>query len=168
MTVFVVVGAVGVLLVLIALIFGDILDGMLPDVGFGDSGGVFSTEVVGAFLGAFGLAGALVFDASGSTPAASAAAVGAGAVAGVATFFFSRALVRMPTDPTPRTRDLVGSIGTVVTRIPASGLGEISVVFHGQRMKLSARSDTALSAGTSVVVVDVVSPTSVVVTESGF
>ena len=168
MAVFIVVGAVGVLLVVVALIFGDIFDGLFPDVSFGDNGGLFSTEVVGAFLAGFGLAGGLIFRETAAVAIASAGAVGAGGVLAGATLSFSRALIRMPTDPTPRTSDLVGSIGTVVTRIPATGLGEVSVTSHGQRLKLSARSDGAIPAGASVVVVDVTSSTSVVVTESGF
>jgi len=165
--VFIVVGALGVLLIVIALVLGDLVDGLLPDVSLGDSGGLFSTEVIGAFLAGFGLAGALLVGSLGAALAAAAGA-GAGAVLGASAFAFSRALIRMPTDPTPRTTDLVGAIGTVITRIPAAGLGEVSILAHGQRVKLSARADEPIAAGASVVVVDVTSPTSVVVTESGF
>ena len=168
MTVFIIVGAVGVLLVVVALVFGDIFDGLFPDVSFGDNGGLFSTEVVGAFLSGFGLAGALILAETGAVALATAGAVGAGGVLGAATYSFSRALIRMPTDATPRSSDLVGAIGTVVTRIPATGLGEVSVSSHGQRLKLSARADAPIAAGASIVVVDVTSSTSVVVTESGF
>ena len=50
MTVFLVVGAVGVLLLLVALVVGDVLDGALE----GLSAGFFSTEALAGFLGALG------------------------------------------------------------------------------------------------------------------
>lgn len=168
MAVFIVVGAVGFLLVVVALIFGDVLDGILPDVSLGDSGGLFSTEVLGAFAAGFGLAGALTLNATRAPLLATGAAVVAGGVLGAAAFTFSRAMMRMPTDATPRSTDLVGAMGTVVTRIPQAGLGEVSVAAHGQRLKLSARADGPIAAGVHIVVVDVTSPTSVVVTESEF
>ena len=169
MAVFIVVGALGLVLIVTALIFGDFLDGILPDVSLGDSGGLFSTEVIGGFLAAFGFAAALVDAATGlSTLVATLIGVGAGVVMGGVAFAMTSALIRMPTDATPRSSDLVGAIGTVITRIPDAGLGEVTLTRAGHRMKLSARSDTPIAAGTSVVVVDVTSPTSVVVTESGF
>jgi hypothetical protein len=51
----------------------------------------------------------------------------------------------------------------VITRIPEDGLGEIAVSHHGQRVKLSARADHHIPAGVDVVIVDVLSPTSVMV-----
>jgi hypothetical protein len=50
-----------------------------------------------------------------------------------------------------------------VTRIPDAGLGEVSLVHLGQRMKLNARADGAIPAGTSVVVTAVTSASSVMV-----
>ena len=50
MTAFLVVGALGVVLLLVALLLGDVLDGALE----GLSAGFFSTEAVAAFLGALG------------------------------------------------------------------------------------------------------------------
>ena len=169
MEAFVIIGAVGVGIVVVSLLFGDFLDGIF-DFDLGDVGdGVLSTPVIGAFLAAFGAAGALLLGApEASLPKAIAGAAGSGVVLGGATFGLVRALMHMPTDATPRTSDLVGSIATVVTRIPDGGLGEISVVSAGQRIKLSARADAPIANGTSVVVVDVTSPTSVFVTESGF
>lgn len=167
--VFIVVGALGLLLIIAALVFGDFLDGLLPDVSLGDSGGLFSTEVVGGFLAAFGFAAALVEATTAlGTVLVTLIGLGAGVAMGGVAFALTSALIRMPTDATPRSSDLVGAIGTVITRIPESGLGEVSLTSAGHRLKMSARADTPIAAGTSVVVVDVTSPTSVVVTESGF
>ncbi len=156
------------MLVVAALVFGDVLDGLLPDVSL-DGGGLFTTEVVGSFLAAFGFTAALLLTrgrwAEGT---ASMGGLAAGMLVGFAAFRFSRSMLHMPTDPTHRTGDLVGRMATVVTRIPSPGLGEVVVSASGQRHKLSARADAPIPAGTTVVVVAVASPTSVVVTESGF
>ncbi|MGH3665192.1 MAG: NfeD family protein [Egibacteraceae bacterium] len=165
--VFWIIGGVGVALILIALVFGEILDGLLPSVDLDSGGSLFSTEVVGSFLAAFGFGTALLSGPFG-VALGSLGGLSAGLALGWLTLRFSRSVMNMRTDPTPRTSDLVGSLGTVVTRIPDSGLGEISVVAHGQRVKLNARADAALPAGTDVVVVDVTSPTSVIVTEADF
>ena len=168
MTALLIVGAVGVGLLLLSLILGDFLDGVFDGLDV-DGGGLFSTEVVGAFLGAFGFGGALLLSGSGvGLPLA----IGGGAVAGVVgggiALFIVRTFVRMPTDATPRSRDLAGKLGRVVTRIPADGLGEITVFHAGHRVKLSARSQEPIALGADVVIVDVLSPTSVLVTRAEF
>lgn len=169
MTAFLAIGMVGLVLIVVALLFGDVLDGVLDFVDLDATGGLFSLPVIGSFIAAFGFGAALLVSGMHfSTPAA----IGGGAVAGVTmggiALGLTRALLNMPTDPTPRTKDLVGSLGTVVTRIPAGGLGEVTVSQSGQRVKLNAKADTPIASGTTVVVVDVTSPTSVIVTESGF
>lgn len=166
--VFLVVGLVGVAIVVVSLFLGDLLDGVLDFAHFDFGDGVASTPVLGAFLAAFGFGGWLLLE--GETPPllAGGGALVAGIVVGGLTLVMVRGLMNMPTDPTPRTSDLVGSLGTVVTRIPADGFGEVAIRAAGQRLKLNARADAPLSSGTTVVVVDVMSPTSVVVTESGF
>lgn len=169
MNVFVIVGAVGVALVVVSVLFGDFLDGVLEFEHFEVGDGLLSTPVIGAALAAFGAGGALLLR---GLELSMLGAVAGGAVSGVVlggvTLALLRTLMHMPTDATPRTADLVGSLGRVITRIPPEGLGEITVVSGGQRMKLSARSDAPVASGASVIVVDVLSPTSVVVTESEF
>ncbi len=168
MAAFLVLGVLGVGLIVVALVFGELLDGLIDAVHLESSGGLLSTEVIGSFLAALGFGGWLLLRADFSPAAATLGGLGAGGVMGGAALAMSRSLVRMRTDATPRTSDLVGAIGTVVTRIPSEGLGEVAVSRAGHRDKLHARADVALSAGTAVVVVDVTSPTSVLVTEAGF
>jgi membrane protein implicated in regulation of membrane protease activity len=168
-TAFVIIGALGVTLVVVSLLFGDFLDGVFESASFDVADGWLSTPVLGAFLAAFGFAGALLLRGLElSLLGATAGGLLAGVLLGGVTLTLVRALMNMPTDPTPKTGDLVGQLATVVTRIPDGGLGEIALTASGQRMKLSARSDAPIASGTTVVVVDVTSPTSVVVTESGF
>lgn len=169
MTAFVIIGALGLAIVVISLLFGDVLDGMFESASFDVADGWLSTPVLGAFLTAFGFGAALLLRGSAlSLPAATGGGLVAGVALGGVTLALVRALMNMPTDPTPRTGDLVGALGTVITRIPEEGLGEVAVTASGQRLKLSARADVPIASGTTVVVVDVTSPTSVVVTESGF
>lgn len=165
---FLIIGSIGVTVVVVSLLFGDLLDGIFEFAHFELSDGLLSTPVIGAFLAAFGFGAALLLHSNLSPLWSTAGGLGAGVTLGGATLGLVRALMNMPTDPTPRTSDLVGTLATVVTRIPEGGFGEIAVTASGQRLKLSARADAPVSAGTTVVVVDVTSPTSVVVTESGF
>lgn len=166
MTALLLIGAVGVGLLLLSLLFGDFFDGMFDGLDL-EGGGLMSTEVIGAFLGAFGFGGALL---QSTTQVTLAVALAGGLVAGVAgagvALFVVRTFVHMRTDATPRTADLSGKIARVVTRIPAGGLGEITVSHHGQRVKLSARSEEPIVSGADVVIIDVLSPTSVLVTEA--
>lgn len=166
MTVLLTIGAVGVGLLLLSLVLGDFLDGVFDGLDV-DGGGLFSTEVIGAFLGAFGFGGALLLSTS---DVGLPLAVGGGAVAGIigggVALLVVRIFVRMPTDATPRSSDLAGKLGRVVTRIPSGGLGEITVFHAGHRIKVSARSAEPIAFGTDVVIVDVLSPTSVLVARS--
>lgn len=157
MTLFLVAGVLGALLLLVTLLLDDILDGIFD---FADSGFI-SGPAIGAFLAAFGFGGALSMSA-GIAPSAS---VGVGIVAGFAlgavAGLVTRMLVKMPTTATPTEASLVGSLGTVVTSVPSDGFGEVSVMLVGQSVKFSARSAETLPAGTHVVVERVLSPTSV-------
>jgi membrane-bound ClpP family serine protease len=89
-------------------------------------------------------------------------------VGGGIALFIVRTFVRMPTDATPRSQDLAGKLGRVVTRIPADGLGEITVFHAGHRVKLSARSQEPIALGADVVIVEVLSPTAVLVARAEF
>lgn len=161
-----IIGAVGVGLLVISLVLGDLLDGMFE--GFDvDTGGLLSTEVIGAFLGAFGFGGALLRNATSlSWPLAVGGGLVAGVVVGALALMIVRMVVRMPTDETPRSADLAGKFGRVITRIPANGLGEITVLHAGHRVKMNARASEPIPLGTDVVIIDVLSPTSVLVAES--
>lgn len=165
MAAFAVLAVFGVVLLLVSLLAGDMLDGLLEGIDLDATGGLFSTAVIGAFLAAVGIGGLAGLSILDLPPAgATATGIGAGLLVGGATFALTRALVDMPTDPTPRTADLPGATGTVVTPIPANGYGEVTVVRGGYRLKLNARADRPIPRGTQIVVVEAASPTAVVVT----
>jgi xanthosine utilization system XapX-like protein len=165
---FVIVGAVGLGIVVVSLLFGDNLDRRVGFAHFHPSAGLPSAPVIGTFLAAFGFGAALLSAVGLTAVVAGIGGLAAGITLGAVTLGMVRALVNMPAEETPPTTALVGSLGTVVTQIPVDGPGEVSVTTAGHLLKLDATADAAVSPGTTVVVVDVTSPTSVVVTESGF
>lgn len=79
-----------------------------------------------------------------------------------------RAMLRQPTKANPATPALVGSLGTVVIEIPETGMGEVTISQPDRWLRVSAVAENEIAAGTTVVVLDVPSPDSVVVAESGF
>ena len=164
MTAFVIIGAVGLAVVLLSLIVGDVLDGLFDafDLEFG--GGLFSTPVLGSFLAAFGFGAALIMSTTGAGATAGAfGGLGSGAVVGGLALLMMRSLMEMPTDETPSTTSLEGAPGLVITRIPADGYGEVTVRHHGKQHKYNARSDAEVASGTRIVVTGVLSASAVLV-----
>lgn len=164
MTGFLIIGAIGLAVVLGSLILGDFLEGMFDaiDVDFG--AGIFSAPVIGSFLAAFGFGAALIMAGTGLGAAGgSLGGLASGVVIGALALLMTRALMDMPTDPTVRSAGYIGATGVVITRIPEGGLGEISLTYAGQITKLSARAPEPIAAGTTVVVTQVTSSSSVLV-----
>ena len=155
LTLFLIIGLVGLVLLFVALVLGDFLDGMF------DSLGGFSTEVIAGFLGALGFGGAITLALTGQTWLAwsigAIAGVGLALVAGWA----SRWLRRGDHTGSMRTSDLVERKATVLNDIPADGYGVVSLSVAGHLTRVNARSTQPVPAGTDVVVVEVLSPTSV-------
>jgi len=133
-----------------------------------DGGTELSLPVIAGFLGAFGFAGAIGATLSGGHGAL-AITVGsvAGLLAAVPTAFLAGKLVNaamnMPTDATLSSADLVGAIGVIVTPVPEGGYGEVRLAVAGSQLKFNARAAQPLARGTQVFVIEVPSPTSVLV-----
>jgi hypothetical protein len=162
-SVFIVVGVVGLVLLLVSLLLGDVLDGVFDALDL-DTGGYLSGPAIGAFLAAFGFGAAVIsYNTDWGTGGSALGGLGVGAVIGGVVGLATRSLINMPTDAPVRAADLVGANATVVTRIPEKGFGEVTLVYAGQFMKLAARADGSLGEGTPVVVTSVLSSTSVVV-----
>lgn len=164
MTAFIIIGAVGLAVVLLSLVVGDLLDGLFDafDLEFG--GGLFSTPVLGSFLAAFGFGAALIMSATGAGATVGAfGGLGSGAVVGGLALLMMRSLMDMSTDATPTTTSLEGATGLVITTIPVEGYGEVSVRHHGNQHKYNARSDAELRSGTRIVVTGVLSASAVLV-----
>ena len=165
---FAVLGSIGLVIVVASLVLGDLLEGLFESLDIDVGGGMFSTPVVGSFLAAFGFGALLIQTSSDAGPGIAAVGGAAGGlVMGGIALWFTRSLMHMATDDSVRTDDVVGKPATVVSAIPAGGLGEVSLVHLGQRLKYSARADAAIPYGAEVVVVAVTSSSSVVVEAAG-
>lgn len=163
--VFLVIGALGLLVLLISLFVGELGDLGLGDV---DADGPFSVPAIAALLGGVGFGGAaatsvLPGDLPDVVTALLALAVGLAVAVPLAwgAVRISRALKDMPTQPTLTRHHLAGAQGVVVSAVPSLGFGEVRLTLAGQQLKFSARSDMPLPTGTPVYVVEALSETAV-------
>jgi len=136
--------------------------------GGGNGGAELSLPVIAGFLGAFGFGGAIVeslLPGRGGTGLLIAVVVGL--LAAVPTGWLAGRLVNaamnMSTDATLTSNDLLGTVGVVITPVPVGGYGEVRLAVAGQQIKFNARSDQPLALGTRVFVIEVPTPTSVLV-----
>lgn len=161
---YIVIGSIGLAILVISLLVGEIFEGLLDAFDLDGGAGILSTPVIGSFLAAFGFGAALIMYATNAGPGVGAlGGLASGAVVGGIAMVMVRSLMNMPTDEPVRTSGLVGHTGSVVTRIPVDGLGEVTIVYAGHYMKMSARATEPLPAGASVIVTAVTSASSVVV-----
>jgi len=137
-------------------------------VGGGNGGAELSVPGIAGFLGAFGFGGAIVeslLPDRGGTGLLIAVVVGL--LAAVPTGWLAGRLVNaamnMSTDATLTSNDLLGTVGVVITPVPVGGYGEVRLAVAGQQIKFNARSDQPLALGTRVFVIEVPTPTSVLV-----
>ena len=158
MTLFLVIGAIGIVLLLVTLVLGDFLDGALE---FGPD--LVSGPAVAAFLGAFGFGGALALNAGASTGVAVAVGLGVGVLIGLGAGYASAQLTKGGDEANVRTSTLLGRPATVVTSIPEGGFGTVSIVASGHITSLNARAGHPISSGTPVVITGILSATSVAV-----
>jgi membrane protein implicated in regulation of membrane protease activity len=163
--VFLIIGAVGLLVLLVSLFVGELGDLGLGDV---DGDGPFSVPAIAALLGGIGFGGAAATSVlpQGLPDAATALlalAVGVAVAVPLAwgAVRLSRALTDMPTQETLTRHHVVGTQGVVVSAVPSAGFGEVRLTLAGQQLKFSARSEVPLPAGTPVYVVEALSETAV-------
>ncbi|GAA2367887.1 NfeD family protein [Dactylosporangium salmoneum] len=162
-TTFLVIGGVGVVVLALSVLIGDLFH-----FGHPDAAGPVSVPAVAGFIGAFGFAGAAVAALTGSDGLL--VPVAAGVVAALPTAWvatrLSRMAMNMRTDATPTQLDMIGTTGVVVTAITGSAFGEVRISLGGQPVKLSARADRPIPLGARVLVVEATSSTSVIVEET--
>lgn len=160
--VFLIIGCIGVGLVLLSLVVGDLLE-----FGDADADGPFSVPAISAYVGGvgfFGMIAASIFDFLDRGLQITVAVL-AGLVLALPLAYgalrLARSLSQMRTDRTLTEADLVGALGTVITSIPQNGYGEIRVHLSGTDLKYSARAAQPLPAGTPIFVVNALSATAV-------
>jgi membrane protein implicated in regulation of membrane protease activity len=145
------VGLVGLVVVLLGLVLGDVVDAL--DV----TGGYLSVAVLGGAASAFGIAGAATSSATGSPAGALLVGVLAGLLMGVFALLVTRAVARTGTDRALTASDLLGRQGVVVSPVRAGTYGEVRVRVGGHPLKLAARADHDLPVGAEVFVVETLS-----------
>lgn len=159
------IGGFGLVLLLVALIFGEILDGVFDvfNLDFdGLAGDVFSTAGLAGFTSTLGFVGAIAYH---FVPLPAAIVVGAVAGVGMA-FLVAWATLKLKNsgdDSTVHSHDLVGRSGRVIADIPADGYGIVNVVVNGHITRLNAKAREAIASGTLIQVTDVLTSTAVMV-----
>lgn len=156
MIVFLIIGGVGVALLLLFLVVGDLLDGL-----FDFAGDLLSGAALAGLLGAFGFVGALILGLSDSLGWSIGGGLVAGLLIGLGAGWLSHRLRHGGDHSTVRTPALVGRQAVVINPIPSDGYGEVRIVAAGQITKLNARSVEPIEAGASVYITAVLSATSV-------
>lgn len=156
---FLIIGGIGVVLLLVLLVVGDVLEGINHFEAFG--GELFSSAGLAGFIGALGFGGAIALSLTHSYPVAVGAGVVLGLLVGWLVGWLTRKIKDDESQPALRTASLVGLGGTVISDIPVAGYGEVRLFAGGQPMKINARADHPLAAGTRVWVSDVLSATAV-------
>lgn len=164
MTLFLTMGVIGLLVLLLSILLGDVIDGVFDlDMLGGD---LFSVAGIAAFLGAFGFGGVISLAILNVTWVAAVVGLVAGVFAAWGATALTRWLKRSEEHSTFKSHSMVGATARVITDIPAGGFGEVRILGSGQSRKRAARSDVPIQAGTEVWVSAIVSPTAVEVTPS--
>lgn len=151
---FLVLAGIGLTLLLVTVVFDGVLDVFDLDTPF------LSGTALAAFLSAFGLTGLLLPESWG-TPGTLAAAAVAGLVVGGGAGLGMRAMQGSKTDANVSAWTVIGTTGTVVSPIKVGSYGEVAVTVAGHRMKYNALADTDLPLGSSIAVVQSLSPSAV-------
>ncbi len=161
MTVFLVLGLVGLAVLLVSLVAGDVLDGHLDAL----EADWISTAVIGGFVSAFGFGGAIADGVGAPLVVSLAVGAGSGLVVGWFASWLTRLVKDGPSDGTVSIGDSVGRTARVITAIPAEGYGVVRVLVGGHPLQLNASAHLPIEAGAEVNVTGVLSPTAVSVTE---
>jgi membrane-bound ClpP family serine protease len=156
---FLVIGIIGLVMLGVSLVAGDLFDGALDAL----AGDVFSGAVLGAFVAAGGFGGAAAQAIGAPLPAALPVGLAAGVVFAWFTYWLTRLIRDGGTDATVTVDDALGRAGRVVTGVPADGFGVVTILVGGHVLRLNARAEQPLETGTEVHVTGVLSPTAVTV-----
>jgi membrane-bound ClpP family serine protease len=159
MAVFLALGVIGLVVIAVALVVGEIHGGIFEAIG----GDWFSTEVVGAFLSALGFGGAIALNAGATGSIATFVGIGAGVGFGAGAAALTRLVRGGATDDVPEAGDVIGRDGRIVSAVPDDGFGAVEVWVGGHTLRFNARAELGLDAGTRVHVTGVLSPTAVTV-----
>ncbi len=159
MTTFLVIGIVGLVLVGVSLVLGDLFDGVFDAL----AGDVFSSAVLGGFVSAFGFGAAIMQGVGAPAVVSVPVGIGAGVAVGWLAWWLTRLVKDGSSDGTLTPEDALGRSGRVITSIPAGGFGAVRLTIGGHSVQLNARAESPIDQGTEVHVTQILSPTAVLV-----
>ena len=142
MLIYAAIGAFGLLFLLVTLVVGDLF-GADHEVHIGDHDAgpsVLSARVVATFLVAFGVGGVIGRSLHLSPLASSAVGVATGGVLAGAVYKFAKLLHGQQASSELHMSSLVGQSGEVTVAIPDGGIGQVTIVYGGERATHLARS----------------------------
>ena len=165
LTIFLAIGAIGLIFLLISLLFGEIIEEMHLEADLNHDGpGFFSTRVISVFLTAFGGVGALSVSQGLGVVAGSAIGFASGLLMGGLIYFFARFLYSQQASSIIDSNDLIGHTAQVTVGIPAGGLGQVRCLIGETMIEKTARSkDGVAIAHNSQVMIEELTDESLIV-----
>jgi len=158
-TVFLLLGVAGLAVLALSLVVGDLFGGALDAL----AGDAFSSAVLGGFVSALGFGSALAQALGAPLGLAVVVGVVAGLLLGWLASWLTRVVRGSASDDTLVADDVLGREGRVVIEVPDGGYGTVQVLVGGHVVRLNARAEVPMTAGTPVHVTSVLSPTAVTV-----
>jgi len=151
MLIYAAIAVFGFLVLLIMLFSGEFLGGDHEisahdlavehgEAGHGGGPSIFSARVMASFLTAFGVGGVVARYYDLSHPAASGVGIASGIVMSGMVYQFAKLLYSQQASSEVRTMGLIGLSAEVSVAIPAGGVGQVTVIFGGERTEQIARS----------------------------
>ena len=131
---------------------GDVGTGGHAEAGYDHSGvpgiSLFSPTVLACFVTAFGACGLILSRIEGTRNiwiSAPISAVAGAVMAGIAFLLFNAMFKHTQSSSESRVGDLIGQTASIITPIPADGVGEIAYVQCGTRYTAPARTESGSS-----------------------
>lgn len=153
LTVFLIIGGIGLAFLLISFIVGDIFDliGLNFDAANGDFG-LFDSRVISIFLTAFGGFGAIASQIGFSAFPSSITGLFGGAILGYIVYRFGKLLYHQQATSSISNEDFIGRTAKVTVAIMPNQIGQITFLIGEERVEKLARSTDNLEipVGTNV------------------
>lgn len=171
MTIFLAIGALGLIFLLISLVVGDIFDVLGIDFGLDASHdfGIFDSRVIAVFLTAFGGFGAIATTFGYEAVGGSLFGLLGGAAFGAIVFYFGKLLYSQQSTSSVSTENLIGRTAQVIVGIKPDALGQISCRIGEERVEKLARTRNGeeIKAGQLVRIESIGSDSVIVSVEDG-
>ena len=166
LTIFLAIGAIGLLFLLASLVVGDVFEALGFDFNSDASHdfGIFDSRVISVFLTAFGGFGAIGATLGYAAAASSLFGLAGGFVFGALVFLFGYLLYKQQSSSSVSVEDLIGRTAQVIVNIRPDQTGQISCRVGDERIEKLARTTdgTEIKAG-SIVRIESIAGDSVIV-----